>query len=546
VATAPQLTGVEQHAVLKEALVAAQAITDKEDRGSALAQVVLQLGEYPDLLREMLAMAQPFWDGRERDSIARESLSLLALIAPHLGAYPNLLREAVSIIKKDRWYLNQALVWMAPHLGAYPELLQDALTIARAISDDEERSKTLVELAPQLPKEEQRPVLQEALAASNAGVRFGNQDWLRRYTLEELVPQLRAYPDLLWDALEVVQSIAEEGERGSALATVASQLATYPGLLREALATLQMIAEDQWRYYALAHLAPQLRDYPDLLREALEDARGFADEMYRSKALVAVAQQLPDLEQQRVLQEALTVVRTIAEDGEDEDRNGNWQRADPLVAVADQLSNYPELVQDALAIARTVTTLEQSRIEALAAIAVHLPMAKQQTVLREALMAAQCISGEDGSTRKEVLEKLAPLLAAYPDLLREALAIAQTITDDEWRSRTLAMIVPQLGNHPELLPEALTAAHAIVAEEDLSEALAALVPQLSTTYQADMRRRVRTDLLTQLDKRASKGRSDVLALCTDKKLFAPPFIATTTLSMTAQSIVEVCQEWLWL
>ncbi|MGQ9927598.1 MAG: hypothetical protein ACUVS4_12110, partial [Chloroflexaceae bacterium] len=98
---------------LREALAAARAITDADDRAEALAALAPHLP--PDLLREALAAARAITDADDR-------AEALAALAPHLAATPMadaaFLPTLRLLAQRGRPALLGGLAALAPWLAA--------------------------------------------------------------------------------------------------------------------------------------------------------------------------------------------------------------------------------------------------------------------------------------------------------------------------------------------------------------------------------------------------------------------------------------------
>lgn len=115
-----------------------------------------------------------------------------------------------------------------------------------------------------------------------------------------------------------------------------------------------------------------------------------------------------------------------------------------------------------------------SRLDALLAIRGYVGEAHQESIIAQALFAANAIA--DGARRARVLTGLAPGLK--PDQLRETLAAATNIPEEDARSLALAGLGPFLGTSPALVAEGLNAALALSDPYLRAETLVALAPCL--------------------------------------------------------------------
>ena len=517
-ALAPHLPEHDRAGVLRWALNEAPYVRDKEDRSSA--RTALEQHLTADLLSEFLdaacsgreewfrSVVLAFWvpqlpagvlgaavasgqvGRRSCRSIGHEDIRCraLAALAPHLPEHEraSVLSEALAEARSigNQAYRSQALAALVPHWPEHERAaaLKEALDAARSLADVEDRSRALAELVPHLPEHERARVLSEALAAARSlgADRSRGDKWDRSRALAELAPHLPV--DLLRRTLEVARSIGDEGDRSTALAALVPHLPEHEraSVLREALDAYRSLGaarstRDIWnRSEALAALAPHLP--ADLLREALAAARSIGEELHRSRALAALVPYWPEHERAEALKEALDAVRSS---------ESNEYLYSALWRLVPHLPEHERagVRREAFDAARSIGG-EHNRSRALAKLAPHLPA----DLLREAIAAARSIEdderfkGDSPSLRAEAmawaLNGLAPHLPA--DLLSEALDAARCIENDKYRSSALTALVPHLPEHERasVLSEALDAARAIADQGDRFWALKGLVPHL--------------------------------------------------------------------
>ncbi len=336
---------------------------------------------------------------------------------------------------------------------------------------------------------EQRTILQnlgykEALSIAKEA------SWAEALTA--LVPQLPPEQRLavLQQALEAALSITSESSRARALAALARQLTS--AMLQQALEAALSITGLPSRARALAALAPQLpaEQQPIVLQQALEAALSITSELSRAVALAALAPQLPAEQQPIVLQQALDAALSITSE---------WSRADALAALAPQLTGA--MPQQALDAALTITD-EWSRAVALVALAPQLTGA----MLARALEAALSITSE--SSRADALAALAPQL---PDEL-----------------------LPRASNAPLNMAPGLARAVAVRVFLGSKRALPAIVPT------------IRRDIVQHVWNMRNGPRHKVLALCEPASPIMPPVLSSELLSLMAEDIIDICENWHWL
>jgi nucleoside phosphorylase len=575
----------ERQAILAQALAAARDIAHERSQHEALLHLAPQLTNQPALLTQILAIAQSIKNDRACSQV-------LVALAPSLASQPALLVQAytVALAIQDKTARNKALAALVPKFASWPALLSRTLASAQVIKDEPRRSEVLHTLVGWLANQ---PTL---LAQMHIAVQSVEEGWVQRAAFQILALQLEEQPALLAQAQSAALAIEDESWQSYALAILAMELGRQPTLLAQALTTAQTIKKEFWRSYALAALAPQLAEpaRQDAIAHALTAVFEIEDDWSRNEALAYLAPQLAA--QPALLAQALTAVFEIEDD---------WSRNEALAYLAPQLATQPALLAQALTTAQKIKD-EWSRSQTLAALAPLLAEPERQVAIAQALTAARVIKDErwrsqalaalapqlaeperqvtivqalgaaqtswDTQLMGRVLATLVPLLAepewqaafahilaiedegrrswalvalaqqqaGRPTLLAQTLTAALAINDESPRSEALVALALRLKEQPVLLAQVLTAALAINDEWLRSKVLVTLVPQFITRHQ------IRLDLLVLLRKRAGETRARVLTLCSDDKLFAPPFVAPPTLAAIARVIIGVCQEWRWL
>ena len=495
-----------------EALTAAWAIEDENERASALAELVPRLAR-SSCPGEALTAAQaiPVEDKRI------EVLAELALQMANLRQLEQALAAARAI--ESPWRQAGTLVNLIPFLSEslWNEILQEALTMTQAIRDEDERSKALVGMACYLPEQ----LFQEALALVQV-IQDADE---REKVLIELAPRLAGLDSL--EALEVIKRIGDTDRQLTALMKLVSRLAELGQLeealvltrdlpkrdrtnrspqvqaialllshlpeslrdraLGEALAVVQELPKQSRtgrspRAQVLAELAPYL---PLPLLQKTLTAMWQLPDQYRTGgstamealglALAGLASYLPDSLRDRVLQQALEAAVNAP---------SRQTRVEMLVELAAYLPE-PFLVKALGLVKMRITQSKPEQASVLTEFAVHLPEPIRGQILREALDAAKAIVSK--WKRARALAKLAPHLQEphRSRTLQETLAVVPEVGNESRQVQVLADLAPHL---PESLSqEALEVALAIRGKKERAEALAALAPYLPAKLLARVR-----------------------------------------------------------
>lgn len=321
-------------ALLSDALAAARNISNwhPSDRAGALAALAPHLtgDERRDVLTEALAAASDALALMNTINYEGYRVEALALLVRELTEEPDLLGKSLALVRgiADEGSRIEALSLLVGSLGGQPVLLNEALAMARAFGDLEHRSVALTLLAGKLPGEQRREILSEAVAAS---LTIGD-DEPRAAVLAALAGQLAAEVGFLRDALVTARGIEHDMYRGMALEAVAGHLAKEPKLLDEIQAAARGIAAKGSRVRVLAAIAGQLagEQRREILVEALVTAATIDDRWQRLSALKLVAFALHWLswkERWRLRAKTLAAARDIRRD---------WTLADGLGRAAAQ------------------------------------------------------------------------------------------------------------------------------------------------------------------------------------------------------------------
>jgi hypothetical protein len=447
--------------LLRDALQAAKAIEDEGHRLKALEDLAPHLPKA--LLIEALKATEPVGDEGPR-------AKALAALAKHL---PNALRnraqmaalETLKAVRDDQSRV-EVLRLLAPCL--HVELFGEALRAAKQIRDDNPRAEALTAFAPYLPDS----LLGETLQASDALYEVE-----RARTLAALAPRLSG--SVLRTALAGARAIKNEWQRAEALIALAlrSPGAERADLLAEALRAARALGYVGSKARVLTVVAQHLSaaQRAAALDEALQAAREVGDNYSRVWCLLDVACLLPKGERRAVAAEALQAARAI----EVRTSNDSANAASALTAVAPHLPEtqrtgtlvdalnfvmaitnvksltcsllrlIPHLPQallgQALQVTRTIHDYP-SRVQALIAVARHLPEAEHADILGEALQAARWIPKWQYEPRAQAMIAVAAILpeANRANVLGEVLQSAGKIGNEELRAQALADLVSHL------------------------------------------------------------------------------------------------------
>jgi hypothetical protein len=161
--------------------------------------------------------------------------------------------------------------------------------------------------------------------------------------------------------------------------------------------------------------------------------------------------------------------------------------SDRLRAVAPHLP--AELLDLALATARTLDVAYGQRAEAIASLLPRFNGTRQEQVRQEALDAARAI--DEPSSRATALIRLLSYLTpdAREAMLHEALHAVRATTEPERRAKALIALVPHLpaGILPALCAETLDAARGIPNLEDRVDGMTTLAPHLPEPLRSEVR-----------------------------------------------------------
>jgi hypothetical protein len=431
-AIAAQLEESDRKVILERALSTACSDGREDFRSEALIRVVKWITlEDKDLLREALTAARRIGHRWSR------SAALIA-VAGRLGSSdPTLLREALEEIQQlgddDRrlWGLNT----LAGGLRVSDrEFLLLLLSAARQIGDEFYQSRAFNALSSCLKGVERDRALGSALDASQ---KISHQ-WNRAKISSAIAARLESGDrELLRRSLEAVRQIEDEWSRAGVLSVLATRLkGSERGFLSSFLGAARQINDEVSRVAVLCASARCLRSgkAKPLIREAFIASIQAREDLNKAKGLCIVLP-LVHLRDRESMQEAKRVSLQMRDEE---------SRVKALVAIAEHPAIIdPDFLDGMYEAARHMKDAE-NEAELLSAIATRLKGGRRQTLLYEALQAAQTIHLE--WQRARALGKVIKRLESGDrDLLTAALEATQQITDDGYRSDTLSEIVLRSG-----------------------------------------------------------------------------------------------------
>lgn len=501
IALAPHLPAKHRHRALRNAIKAAADIEEGKSAFQALATMTAELPA--DLFEQARASARRIGN----DFYRARALAQLAAYAP---AYEreSALAESLQSARDVKASDLRALALARPASDWTPDLLLEALKSLREIGGTRKDAEALALIAPHAAEDRCDALLREAFEAA----RDEYYDFLKAPALAALAPHLPA--DLLSLAVDLARDLYDDWSRCDALAALAARLPSSEQvvMLNEALAAAREVDIDYERSLALADLSQYLP--PQLVREALAAARGIYDGYAIKEALAklvrhvssdrrqevlelafdaacgdgatfvhrtvlaALSPYLPEREYNTLLSQTLTAIEHIR----DED-----YRSEALAELASQVSS--ELLPCAVAIARDMND-EPSRMDALSALAPHMPASERDPILQKAIAVAGNL--QDQRLTPHWLADMAPHLTT--ELLQQALATARRIDEPEHRVKALAALAPHLSADARdtTAKEALDVVRDIESESDRASALAALAPILPTALRPNALEAART------------------------------------------------------
>jgi hypothetical protein len=496
--------------LLPEAFTVARTIGDGEPydaayRTEALVALAPRLSD--ELQAELIAEVQK-WN---IFFFSYRSEVLVALI-PHLSAhlYSTMLAEARSIIQKvyasekmahiyPEDQVPRVLVALFPHLPR--ELMPDVLATIEDIEAERSRGYALARIAPYLPEglvpkalELVRPLkavyrvaaltafaergfpglLDEALRSAQQIQEADESTAILPVLLTAgasvFPPEIR--PSVIDEALKIAREIDDVHHRTEALIALVAFLPPERCSLvvHEALVAAYTIQEPRERFLILSKLIALLppEQQPDVVDNALKAVQGDfgEDKQDRAIARVTAMSLLAPFLSQEQQEEASTAARKVRDP---------IVRSQSLAALAPHFSpvQCSLLLREALKAARRIKDEERGdRFEALAHIALRLPIQQKRDVLVEALKAAKKVG-------KMYRSGLGPTLAGlFLDLPADLLPSAVNLARQIWSPQALTALVPCVPTEErsELLDDALAAIRQVKSGVDRAQMLASLIP----------------------------------------------------------------------
>jgi len=455
--------------LIEDALRMTQGIRE----GRKCADVLVDLSPYLPvaLAREAVGIAYKIKEYFERDRALKALIPVLA----QSSAVTEALRAARAI--HSEMQRAEALATLVPYL---PEkLLVDVLKLAREIRSSSERAQVLASLIPRLPEGLRNRAGREAL---EAGKTIQNE-WARPGVLQRLALCLphNLTTEACQAALEAAQAISDFGHRTTAYLELSQYLPDR--FRREALQaarkSAQRIGDEAECSKAVTTLTAHARD------EAGNTMARRAPEM----SLTTTSLQFAEKWKGQDLQKALAAARMIRHEGPRGlyagdyeqlevypslwDSTNEWCQAEALLALARHLpeDRKERVLHEALQLVRSITN-EDERANALAALASQLPDEPRQTMLPEALRGMRRILHENDIA--VALRNLAPYLQG--ETISEAFDIALAIRDEWRRTEALVALAPYMSK--ELVLKVVEASVAIRGEENRVKLLGGLASAL--------------------------------------------------------------------
>lgn len=438
------------------------------------AQGLAYARQVPDSLQRLEALTRltPYLPNAERDQTQKEVLmalheikneqvqvNILQILVSHLS--PQLTNEALKIIQEvnDKETQVHLLARMATRLVQVGQP-ENALAIVQSIQDENWRSKTLLELIPNLPEPLQLKVLTMA-----RGMWRDN----RARTLAGLIAYL-ATP-LKEEVLREVRKAAQGIWSSEVQAEVSTNLAR--------------------------HIPEPMKD--QMLREALQSARKINNQKNRIEALARLVPHLPEPEREQIFSEVLATIKIVTEEG-------------ATVQILSEMATLLAAMEHPAEALRVVQSVrhEQRRIELSATLIPHLSEPLKNEVLEKTLAATRSIA--DKHSKVEALSFLIPHLLEplKTEILKEALVTVRSIMNVKCRDYALTALIPHLPKP--LLQDVLAMVRVIKDNDELTQLLKILESQTSLSHpettlkeaQYPGHKNARTYMLPELKSRLAK------------------------------------------
>jgi hypothetical protein len=355
-----------------EALAAARAATDPEERAQVLALLagLLGSGQRDELLDEALTAARSA-DGEDAQ------FRSLTTICRHL---PSPRRRSVlnELLKDALGYppgpgRTHRLASLAPHLTK--AMLDRAVPEVLAVQPEEDRARLLVAYAARLPDHFRMDFVRAAVEIRS--------EYRRGAVIQALAPDLTE--PLLSEVLSAVGRISDAHTRSRCIAALADRLPDQ--LLGRALSLVQSTTGQSGAARFLLGIATRAGEprRTELVREALAMARADGDGAARAQALSDIAASLSEDEREQALAEAIQAAK-------DDDEYYGAYALDYMVRRTTP-ARRKQVIDDAFALTRAMPHTWY-RPFWLAAFARYLPRAERPAVLAEALDDARTLPSE--------------------------------------------------------------------------------------------------------------------------------------------------------
>jgi tetratricopeptide (TPR) repeat protein len=351
---------------------------------------------------------------------------------------------AAETIDSD-WDKASELGWVAEALAQAGEIkgLNQALEAAEAIENELNRVMALGNIARALVQVGEKNGLDRALGAA-AEIRDGSA---KAFALDMLAPVL-AQSGELNRALEVAETIENEGNRASALSQMAeilAQVGNRVGLDRVRMAATAVEGQDA-KALVLSGLVRALAQVGEFDR-ALAEVEAIGVEEHRASALSGVVQALA---QAGEFDRALAEVEAI---GIEEHAVSALSGAAQALARAGEEGRAVDVANKALAVAEAIGD-DEYKAYALNEVAQAMAQARDQAGLDRVLTAAAAIKFPD--FQLEALNGVAEAMAQARDEagLGRALAAAEAIEDEDFRASALSRVATafaQMGDDAQAL-----------------------------------------------------------------------------------------------
>ncbi|MBD2469576.1 P-loop NTPase fold protein [Nostoc sp. FACHB-145] len=386
----------------------------------------------------------------------------------------------------------------------HTEVLQQAFKVIENISYEPDKAKALILIAPYLSISHRQEVLETAL------------DILHRieYDIDyesDLIKNLIALTSHLDESLtQFQQKVFDLAEKGSEINRVKILVALaadanlneseHTKVIEQALnvAEFQVLNENQ-RFQAFMEIAPYLaKSQVDLLEKALKIAKNFQWEVERFQAIAAIAAHFDEFQHTEILQEALNFIQKT-----EKISNSDLVKSFVAIASAFRAKNI-QLLPQFLDIFNSISdAYPNEKLTAIAMISAHsnnLEVSQQAIDILEKFLNQDNITPLSaffkhfkGSLHPEFLQRIlsnksfdvivdtAIYLNKYEltEVLEQALTIAETIEDEQYRTDALVSIISCLDeSEVKLLEQSLIFLNNIK-NEDKVKILGTIAPHLN-------------------------------------------------------------------